>query len=455
MSCFKTYDIRGIVPTELNENMAFRIGQAFAQVTKVRRVAVGHDPRLSSPSLSRHLIRGLVQAGVQVTFLGLCGTEETYFASCLPEFDGAIMVTASHNPSEYNGMKMVLSGATPLSSTRFRALKSLAQAGFECLRPSGGCHQGSVREAYFRKLRSILGPVNTKPMKVVCNPGNGGASVAYPLLREYFEVVELQSRPDGNFPNGVPNPMYPENRIPTSELVQAEGADFGVAWDGDFDRCFLFDENGEFVENYHLAAILGKLFLNNSPGSTILHDPRLTWCIQEQVGFAGGKAVCARTGHVNIKAKMKETGAIYGGEMSGHHYFKALEGFDSGLLPALMVRQILAQTNCTLSELLAPLRDRYKVSGEINFTVQNVEQILENIERTFRNSAKIVSRVDGLSMEFDSWRFNLRASNTEPLLRLNVEAIESQDLVVSNLLRLTKLIKKGVSHSSVGISEAA
>ena len=441
MSCFKTYDIRGLVPSQLNEEIAETIGMAFAHITGATRVAVGHDPRLSSPRLTRALSRGLVRAGLQVHYLGLCGTEEAYFASCLPRFDAAIMVTASHNPSEYNGMKMVLKKARPLSPEQFAYLRQLTESGFSTEKVGGEEHLGSVRQEYFSYLSKVIGTPSQRRLKVVCNPGNGGASVAFPLLRDFFEVVALNARPNGHFPNGVPNPMIPESRVCTTEVVQAEGAHFGVAWDGDFDRCFLFDEKGAFVENYHLTALLSAYFLTREPEAKIIHDPRLTWCVEREVKALGGHPICAKTGHVNLKAQMKAQDAIYGGEMSGHHYFKDLYGFDSGLLPALLVSQILARSQHTLSELLRPLRDEYKVSGEINFRVADVQLVLEAIEREMSSQALTVSKMDGLSMEFSDWRFNVRSSNTEPLLRLNVEAIKSERKVKSAVLQLRQIIE--------------
>lgn len=440
--CFKSYDIRGIVPEQLDEEIAETIGMAFAHITGATSIAIGHDPRLSSPPLARALSRGLVKAGVRVQHLGLCGTEEIYFASCLDRFEAGIMVTASHNPSEYNGMKFVLSGARPLEPDQFNCLRYLTRCRFHTRRVGGDERFGRVRREYFDYLQKIVGEPKGKRLKGVCNPGNGGASVTFPLLEKYFDVVGIQTHPNGHFPHGVPNPMIVENRSGTEEAVLAEGADFGVAWDGDFDRCFLFDENGEFVENYHLVVLLAKYFLEREPGAEIIHDPRLIWCIEREVIAHGGRPICARTGHVNLKAKMRAHSAVYGGEMSGHHYFRELQGFDSGILPVLLVNQILVKSDRTLSKLLHPLRKKYKISGEINFEVPDVQTVLSRMEQEWASEALITSKMDGLSMEFADWRFNLRGSNTEPLLRLNVEAMHSQKRVEACVRVLSALIER-------------
>ncbi|QGY39179.1 phosphomannomutase [Pseudodesulfovibrio cashew] len=425
-ACFKTYDVRGVVPEELDANLAERIGRGFCRVTGARNVVVGHDMRLTSPELAKGLIAGLNAGGADTLNIGLCGTEEIYHAAFSGGFDGGVMVTASHNPAEYNGMKFVGREARPLDpATDYRALRDFVGSGetFEASRP-GKASEGSLRENFVNDLLEGVDTESLKGLRILVNSGNGCAGPVVDALAERLpcEIIRLHHEPDGTFPNGVPNPLLSEKRQETSEAVVREGCDFGVAFDGDFDRCFLFDENGRFVEGYYIVAMLAEAILAHHPGAKIIHDPRLTWNTIEVVERLGGTPVLTRTGHVFIKQAMREQGAVYGGEMSGHHYYERFGYCDSGMLTWLLVSELLGASGVRLSEKVAAYAARYPVSGEINRRVSDPASILDHLMQEYGEDAGIISRVDGLSMEFPEWRFNLRSSNTEPVVRLNVEA---------------------------------
>lgn len=429
VTCFKAYDIRGRVPAELNEDLAFAVGRAYAALVKPRRVAVGRDVRLSSPALSRALIKGLTASGVDVLDIGLCGTEMVYFAAYDLDLDGGIMVTASHNPVDYNGMKLVREKAKPISGdSGLREIEALVAGGG----PAGGGRAGQPGreeqlDIYDRYVAHLLRYVDVdalKPLKVVCNPGNGGAGLVLERLERHlpFRLVKLFFEPDGTFPNGVPNPLLPENRRTTAEAVVREGADAGIAWDGDYDRCFLFDEDGSFVEGYYIVGLLAGHLLRRHPGAKIIHDPRLTWNTIEIVREAGGLPIQSKTGHAFIKERMRAEDAVYGGEMSAHHYFRDFAYCDSGMIPWLMVLEMMSQTGKRLSELVGERRRRYPISGEINRRVPDPARTIARVRARYEGKALAVDETDGISLEFEDWRFNLRMSNTEPVVRLNVEA---------------------------------
>lgn len=424
--CFKAYDVRGRVPEELNEDVVYRIGRAYAAFLQPRCVAVGRDIRLSSSALTEVLTSSLIDSGVDVADIGVGGTEMVYFATFSRELDGGIMVTASHNPPNYNGMKFVREGARPISAdTGLKDIRELAErAGFDEASAPGASRNVDIQADYIDHLLSYVDPGKLRPLKIVVNAGNGGAGPIVDLLEPHlpFEFIKVHHQPDGTFPNGVPNPMLEENRRMTVETVLREGADAGIAWDGDFDRCFLFDENGRFIDGYYVVGLLAQSFLDQSPGAPIVHDPRLTWNTLEVVDNCGGKAIQSVSGHAFMKQTMRDHDAVYGGEMSAHHYFRSFAYADSGMIPWLLATRIMSERGLPLSALVDERMAMFPASGEINRTVDDAPEVLGRIERIYAADAARTEHVDGLSMEFDRWRFNLRASNTEPLLRLNVES---------------------------------
>ena len=426
ITCFKAYDVRGRVPEELNEDVVYRIGRAYAEFVNPRRVAVGRDIRLSSDVLADTLIGSLTDSGVDVVDIGVGGTEMVYFATFARNLDGGIMVTASHNPPNYNGMKLVREGARPISSdTGLEQIRALAERNaFARASATGTVEQIDLRADYISHLVGYLDPDKLRPLKVVVNAGNGGAGPIVDRLEPHlpFEFIKIHHEPDGTFPNGVPNPMLEENRLATVEQVRQSGADLGIAWDGDFDRCFFFDENGRFIDGYYIVGLLAQAFLGRSPGAKIVHDPRLTWNSLELVAKHGGTAVQSKSGHAFIKQTMRDEDAIYGGEMSAHHYFRSFSYADSGMIPWLLVAEIMGERGLPLSALVDERMALFPASGEINRRVDDAAEVIARIEQLYAGDALKVEHVDGLSVEFPEWRFNVRASNTEPLLRLNVES---------------------------------
>ncbi len=426
LTCFKAYDVRGRIPDELNPDIAYRIGRAYAAVVKPRRVIVGHDIRLSSEQICAALVEGLREAGVDVLDIGQCGTEEIYFATFDQGVDGGIVVTASHNPKDYNGMKFVREGSRPISSdSGLLEIKALAEKNDF----APGAARGSLKriDARARYVAHLLGYVDRaalKPLKIVVNAGNGGAGAVVDALESQlpFEFIKVHHAPDGNFPHGVPNPLLEENRVSTIEAVIGHKADLGIAWDGDFDRCFLFDESGGFIEGYYIVGLLAAAFLERHPGERIVHDPRLTWNTVDIVSGLGGVPVCTKTGHAFIKERMRAENAIYGGEMSAHHYFRDFAYCDSGMIPWLLVAGLMSASGKPLSALVAERAAKFPCSGEINNRVSDPRALLAEIEARYRDSAAVLDFTDGLSMEFPDWRFNVRMSNTEPVVRLNVES---------------------------------
>jgi phosphomannomutase/phosphomannomutase/phosphoglucomutase len=429
-ACFKAYDVRGRVPDQLNEAIAERIGRAYATVLSPRRVVVGSDVRLTSEALKAALIEGLRGQGVDVYDLGLAGTEEIYFATFHGDadggFDGGIVVTASHNPMDYNGMKFVREGARPLSGdTGLFDIRDLAAAGtFPAAGRRGSLEPLDLDAAYVEHLLGYIDLPSLAPLKIVTDPGNGGAGRIIDLLEPHlpFEFVRLHHTPDGHFPNGVPNPLLPENRSATIDAVRDHGADLGIAWDGDFDRCFLFDHTGRFIEGYYVVGLLAEAFLRQAPGSAIVHDPRLTWNTQDIIAAGGGRAVESKTGHAFIKERMRAENALYGGEMSAHHYFRDFAFCDSGMIPWLLVAALVSSRGQPLAELVEERMARFPCSGELNRTIDDPAAALAAAEARYAPGATAVSHVDGLSVAYQDWRFNLRRSNTEPVVRLNVES---------------------------------
>ena len=446
ISCFKAYDLRGRIPDELNEDVAYRVGRGYAEFVAPARVVVGLDIRLSSPSLRDALCRGLTDSGVDVDDIGVCGTEGVYFATFDGRYDGGIMVTASHNPPDYNGMKFVREESRPISADN--GLKDIrASAESENFRRAGkrGTRRSvDVSSAYIDHLLSYVDVQKLKPLKIVVNAGNGAAGLVLDQLqpRLPFELVKIHHDPDGHFPNGVPNPMLEENRASTSAAIRTHGADLGLAWDGDFDRCFFFDEAGRFIEGYYIVGLLASALLRGQPpGSRIVHDPRLTWNTQEIVQSLGGQTVLSKSGHAFIKQRMREVDAVYGGEMSAHHYFRRFAYCDSGMIPWLLIAQIISESSKPMSRLVGERIAKFPVSGELNYRVPDAPAAIAAVESRYAREARSSDRTDGLSFEFSDWRLNLRSSNTEPLLRLNVEARGSIDLMRSRTHEILDLLK--------------
>jgi len=431
MSCFKSYDVRGRLGVELDEAVVYRIGRAYATHFGARRVAVGGDIRHSSEPLKQALAQGLRDSGADVLDLGMTGTEEVYFAAFHLDVDGGIEITASHNPADYNGLKFVGRGAVPISrdSGLLEIQKMVEADSFAPIARSGTYSRACILDDYVEHLLGYVDLKSLKPLRLLANIGNGAAGHVVDALERRFaerdvpiSFIKLFPEPDGSFPNGIPNPLLSENRAVTTEAVLRAKADMGLAWDGDFDRCFLFDERGQCIEGYYIVGLLAEAFLRSNPGEKIIHDPRLTWNTQDVVAGAGGQPIMSKTGHAFIKERMRAENAIYGGEMSAHHYFRDFAYCDSGMIPWLLVAQLLSVTGRPLSALV---RDRvlaYPCSGEINYVVNDAKAAMQRVERHFAGQGPEVDRTDGLSLAFPLWRMNLRMSNTEPLLRLNVES---------------------------------
>ncbi|BAE74390.1 Phosphomannomutase/phosphoglucomutase [Sodalis glossinidius str. 'morsitans'] len=433
LSCFKAYDIRGKLGVELNEDIAYRIGRAYGELLKPRSMVVGGDVRLTSEGLKQALARGLNDAGADVLDIGMSGTEEIYFSTSHLGVDGGIEVTASHNPMDYNGMKLVREQSRPISGdTGLRDIQRLAEenAFGPVARVRGTLRRVDVLSAYVDHLLGFIDLARfRRPMTLVINSGNGAAGHVVDAIEARFQAagapvtfVKVHHQPDGNFPNGIPNPLLPECRQDTTLAVQTAGADIGIAFDGDFDRCFLFDEEGGFVEGYYIVGLLAEAFLQKHPDSKIIHDPRLTWNTEDIVSRSGGTPVMSKTGHAFIKERMRAENAIYGGEMSAHHYFRDFFYCDSGMIPWLLVAELMAVRGQSLSQLVGERMRAYPASGEINRTLRDAGAALARIKAHYAAAAVEIDTTDGLSLSFADWRFNVRSSNTEPVVRLNVES---------------------------------
>ncbi len=451
LTCFKAYDIRGRLGDELNEDIAWRIGRAYGEYLKPQTIVLGGDVRLTSEALKLALAKGLQDAGVDVLDIGLSGTEEIYFATFHLGVDGGIEVTASHNPMDYNGMKLVRQGARPISGdTGLRDVQRLAEANDfppvdEARR--GSYQQIDLRDAYIDHLLSYINTDNLKPLALVINSGNGAAGPVVDAIEARFKALNLpvsfikvHNTPDGNFPNGIPNPLLPECRADTSNAVIEHGADMGIAFDGDFDRCFLFDEKGQFIEGYYIVGLLAEAFLEKEPGAKIIHDPRLCWNTEAVVTGAGGVPVMSKTGHAFIKERMRAEDAIYGGEMSAHHYFRDFAYCDSGMIPWLLVTELLCLKGKSLGALVEERIAAFPASGEINSKLADPVASIERVKQRFIDEAQEVDNTDGLSMAFGDWRFNLRSSNTEPVVRLNVESRADRALMMARTEEIVALL---------------
>lgn len=451
LSCFKAYDIRGRIPDELNADIAYRIGRAYAEKLQPQAVIIGRDIRLSSNEMASAVTRGLQDAGVDVYDIGLCGTEEVYYASFAYQddgksMDGGIMVTASHNPKDYNGMKLVREQSKPISGdTGLNDIKRLAEAnnfGAPATQ-RGELKQISIAANYTQHLLSYIAAERLKPLKIVVNAGNGAAGHVIDQLEAALAAVEfikIHHEPDGHFPNGIPNPLLPENRHSTTEAIKTHHADLGIAWDGDFDRCFLFDEAGRFIEGYYIVGLLAEAFLKQHPGSKIVHDPRLTWNTIDIVSSLSGVPVQSKTGHAFIKERMRLEDAVYGGEMSAHHYFRDFAYCDSGMIPWLLIIELMSRSGKALSQLVDERMLLFPASGEINRVIDNPAAVLQQVRERYQQTSQQIDFTDGLSMEFSAWRFNLRCSNTEPLVRLNVESRGDKALMETKTEELLALL---------------
>ncbi|HCD1392941.1 TPA: phosphomannomutase CpsG [Klebsiella pneumoniae subsp. pneumoniae] len=454
LTCFKAYDIRGKLGSELNEDIAYRIGRAYGEYLKPQTMVVGGDVRLTSEALKLALARGLQDSGTNVIDIGLSGTEEIYFATSHLNVDGGIEVTASHNPMDYNGMKLVREKSQPISGdTGLRDIQRLAEENNFIDPESNNCGsytKTSTLEAYIEKLLSYIEFDNfTRSLKLVVNSGNGAAGHVIDALEEKFkkgnvalELIKVHHNPDGNFPNGIPNPLLPECRQDTTDAIIQHKADMGIAFDGDFDRCFLFDEHGRFIEGYYIVGLLAEAFLEKNPGSKIIHDPRLSWNTIDVVQKAGGVPVMSKTGHAFIKERMRQEDAVYGGEMSAHHYFRDFFYCDSGMIPWLLVAELLCIKAQTLSQLVNDRMQSYPASGEINSTIQDPDASIARVLSEYKSNALLVDHTDGISVEFDEWRFNLRSSNTEPVVRLNVESRGNHQLMKNRTEEILAILRK-------------
>ncbi|HCT26028.1 MAG TPA: phosphomannomutase [Stenotrophomonas sp.] len=446
LPAFKAYDIRGRVPEELNEDLARRIGVALAAQLAPGPVVLGHDVRLTSPALQDALAAGLRGVGREVIDIGLCGTEEVYFQTDHLGAAGGVMVTASHNPMDYNGMKLVKENARPISSdTGLFAISDAVAADTGSAQPPVAAQTARHdKSAYIDHLLGYVDASKLKPLKLVVNAGNGGAGAIVDLLAPHLplEFIRICHEPDGNFPNGIPNPLLPENRAATAEAVREHGADFGIAWDGDFDRCFFFDHTGRFIEGYYLVGLLAKAILARQPGGKVVHDPRLVWNTVEMVEAAGGVPVLCKSGHAFIKEKMRAEDAVYGGEMSAHHYFREFAYADSGMIPWLLIAQLISESGRSLADWVEDRMAAYPCSGEINFKVADAKAAVARVMEHFAAQAPALDYTDGISADFGDWRFNLRSSNTEPLLRLNVEARGDAALMQARTDEISHLLQQ-------------
>ncbi|MGE8649854.1 MAG: phosphomannomutase CpsG [Acinetobacter sp.] len=452
LSCFKAYDIRGKLGTELNEDIAYRIGRAYGQIYQPKTVVVGCDVRLSSEDLKQATIRGLNDAGIDVLDLGMTGTEEVYFGAFHLDVQGGIEITASHNPMDYNGMKLVRENARPISAdTGLKDIQALAEnKEFAEVTNKGTTKKYNILPEFVDHLMSYIDPAKIRPMKLVVNAGNGAAGhvidaieIKFKELNIPVEFIKIHHEADGNFPNGIPNPILIENRASTRDAVIKHSADMGIAWDGDFDRCFLFDEKGQFIEGYYIVGLLAQAFLLKQAGEKIVHDPRLVWNTFDVVEQYQGTAIQSKSGHAFIKDVMREHNAAYGGEMSAHHYFRDFAYCDSGMIPWLLAIAVLSETGKSLSSLVEEMIAKFPCSGEINFKVADTQATIQKIFDHYADQQPEIDQTDGVSLNFGAWRFNVRASNTEPLLRLNIESRRDQNPrpMQSYVDELTQLIQ--------------
>lgn len=454
LTCFKAYDIRGKLGEELNEGIAYRIGRAYGELLKPRRVVVGGDIRLTSSLLKAAVMDGLADSGTDVIDLGMTGTEEVYFATFYLGVEGGIEVTASHNPIDFNGMKLVREDSKPISGdSGLKEIQALAESqAWDEVVKRGAITSLDLKEEYAKHIVSYVDAAKFKSLKLVVNAGNGAAGPALDVIEKLLnqalhahdisiEFIKIHHEPNGAFPHGIPNPLLPENRAATADAVRMYGADMGIAWDGDFDRCFLFDEQGDFIEGYYIVGLLAEAFLQKQPGSKIIHDPRLIWNTIDIVNQNDGIAVQSKTGHAFIKERMRLEDAVHGGEMSAHHYFRDFSYCDSGMIPWLLVTELLSVYDKPLSQLVAERIMAYPSSGEINNMLADPAVAINRVLETYSEQSLSVDTTDGISLDMGEWRFNLRSSNTEPVVRLNVESRGNAQLMREKTDELLALLK--------------
>ena len=451
LTCFKAYDIRGEIDININEAIAYRVGRSVAQHFNSKSIVVGFDARETSPAFAKAVGQGIMDAGSNLIDIGLAGTEEMYWAVSNFSASAGIVVTASHNPINYNGMKIVKSGSRPLNDNEdFKAIKNLAETKKWAKTDNKGSHldySNQARSDYVTKVLSFVNRNKLKPLKIVINSGNGAAGPTFDAIEKKLntnnpkiEFVRVDHTPDSTFPNGIPNPLLPENHHKTADIVKNVGADFGVAFDGDFDRCFFFDETGKFVPGEYLVGLLASIFLEKEQGATIVHDPRVIWNTQDIVSQKGGKAEQSKTGHAFIKQTMRKHEAVYGGEMSAHHYFRDFAYCDSGMIPWLLVAELVSIKNQSLGDLVKDRVSSFPSSGEINFKVKDADNSISSVLENYQSQAKTLDKTDGFSLIIDDWRFNLRKSNTEPLVRLNIECKGTSINLDDQVKKISKLL---------------
>ena len=451
LNCFTAYDIRGRINVSINLGIAYRIGRAVAQHLRARTVVVGYDARATSPEFASAVARGVIDAGGDVLDIGLCGTEEMYWAVTEFEACAGIEVTASHNPIDYNGMKIVKSGSRPLDDAEdFQTIKKLASSqDWQEVANTGTLRNVSVvaRGRYVDRVLSFLQVENLKPLRIVVNSGNGAAGPTFDVIAKRLvdlgaplEFIRVHHKPDATFPNGIPNPLLPENHAATGNVVRSHGADFGVAFDGDFDRCFLFDGGGNFVPGEYVVGLLASIFLQRETGGRVVHDPRVIWNSIDIINSLNGVAIQSKTGHAFIKQAMRREEAVYGGEMSAHHYFRDFAYCDSGMIPWLLVAELVSSSGKSLSDWIGDRFEKFPSSGEINFRVKDADVAITRVLDRYREGAAI-DEMDGVSLSFDDWRFNLRKSNTEPLVRLNIEGRQGADLIGARVEEISKVLE--------------
>jgi len=451
LTCFKAYDIRGEIDININEAIAYRVGRSVAQHFNSKSIVVGFDARDTSPAFAKAVGQGIMDAGSNLIDIGLAGTEEMYWAVSNFSASAGIVVTASHNPINYNGMKIVKSGSRPLNDNDdFKAIKNLAETEKWAKTDNKGSHldySNQARSDYVTKVLSFVNRNKLKPLKIVINSGNGAAGPTFDAIEKKLntnnpkiEFVRVDHTPDSTFPNGIPNPLLHENHHKTADIVKNVGADFGVAFDGDFDRCFFFDETGKFVPGEYLVGLLASIFLEKEQGATIVHDPRVIWNTQDIVSQKGGKAEQSKTGHAFIKQTMRKHEAVYGGEMSAHHYFRDFAYCDSGMIPWLLVAELVSIKNQSLGNLVKDRVSSFPSSGEINFKVKDADNSISSVLENYQSQAKTLDKTDGFSLIIDDWRFNLRKSNTEPLVRLNIESKGTSINLDDQVKKISKLL---------------
>lgn len=451
LTCFKAYDIRGEIGVNIDEDVVYRVGRAVAQHFSARKVVVGYDARETSPAFATEVARGICDGGSDVIMIGMAGTEEMYWAVTHFSACAGIEVTASHNPINYNGLKIVKSASRPLADVEdFQAIKQLAEAQIWDEPPAQGTvhwTEAEARAAYVERVLSFVDIEALRPLKIVVNSGNGAAGPTFDAIAAALEArgapltfIRVHHEADHRFPNGIPNPLLPQNHAATADVVRETGADLGVAFDGDFDRCFFFDEQGDFVPGEYVVGLLATIFLEKEIGGRVVHDPRVVWNTQDIVAAKGGQAVQSKTGHAFIKATMRECEAVYGGEMSAHHYFRDFAYCDSGMIPWVLVAQLVSHSGRALGDWVKDRFTAFPSSGETNFVVEDADRAISTVLSAYRAQAVSLDETDGVSLAFADWRFNVRKSNTEPLVRLNIESRGGAEALEARVEEIARLL---------------